>query len=757
VKLLGVVVVLTACATAWTPAGCRAAEGRLSAKRVRELVALLGHDSWSVRNEASRRLAEMGPGVLPLLPDPDAQKDLEVAHRLRTLRPLVFRTLLPDSIRKTYPHWSDAFRADGRNFSSTGMVAALGREKAWPAMRAIIKWGQNWGAVYWTSRAYASRDPRWTGARWADYVRNSLKAAPNPSGESIRNSLWLGRDMIPRRNRTAAAILGAEMMASKSRTVRIAGMGLVRNSGDRYSTRKLLPLTRSLNRDEADRALSAIVHLRRGGPLPGIRDECLLELARQKLVKDGKDHKELLSVLPSRLRARLWPHFMKAFGQDMEGSWKLIRHEQQYDSDLGPRPWNAPEDRATLRPFLKDENASIRGVAAYLLGRWDDVASREARADMLKTETDPQVLRLIMNGISWHKTPFFIPALRPHLKSKEPAVLASAAGATGVCGDEKSILRLLELLSHSEYEVNEGAAVGLRNVSRSLVGNPKLRKLLKKKLKEATDDWSSNYRECAFLLAAVCTTEDLHELKKYSKKTYTTLPYKEACKRLIKKTIHRPPIDKADYGNLVGMTKAGNNRARQKLVEMIDKMTGHARLEPCAALLQLNLGSSGTTMLRGMLKEDYCGAPGIAAFTAGRLKRRELFPDIVAALDRSDAGAGTRIWALGQIGDRRAVHVLVKMGLEPRWVVERIDEDRAFKDDKDLHCYQGWHEKRIVLLVDVTAEALEKLTGHKVKASTPEKLAAGWKKWYAKHGGNIPQPPKPKWLLEIEASLKVRR
>ncbi len=757
-RLLGLAALLTACATACPPAPCRAAERRVTAKKVRKLVAQLGHDRWSVREEASRQLAAMGPAVLPLLPDPATQSDLEIANRIRELRPAVYGVFFPASIRKKYPQWPDAFRRDSEGFPGSALATELQKGKCWPAMRALVKWGRNWGAVYWTSRLYASREPRWTGTRWADYVRNWIRSEPDPSGESVGNWLWMGRELIPRRSRTAAAVLAAEMLASRTQAVREAGIALTREAGDRNRTGELLILASSLHRDEARKALLAVAHLRRGGPLPGVRDERLLTLTRKKLKNREPGHKQLASVLPSQLRARLWPLYMEAFGKDLKSGWALIEYEDdRFCSDVGQFAWKTPEDRAALRPFLKSKNTNVRGVAAYLLGRWNDVPSREKRANMLKTDKDPEVLRLAINGITWHKTPYFVPFLRPHLSSKHPKVLAGAAAAVGICGDEKSIPRLIELLKGDSYRVSERAAIGLRHVPRSRVGNPELRKLLKKKLRESGKDWDNDHRECAWLLARICTAGDLPEFEKYDKKVTSSSAYDNALERLGKKERKSPPIDKADHRYLARMTKAGNAEARKRLTELIDSKWGHAQLDLCASLLQLDLGASGTPMLRDMFKKDHCSAEGAAAFVAGRQRRRELVPDIIAALDRSDAGAGTRIWALGEIGDRRAVHVLAKRGLDPRWVVELVDESRAFTGGNNLYYYQGWHATRVALLVDVTSRALEKITGHKIKASTPEELAAGWKKWYAKHGGKIPRAPKPKWLLEIERSLKTKR
>ena len=143
-------------------------------------------------------------------------------------------------------------------------------------------------------------------------------------------------------------------------------------------------------------------------------------------------------------------------------------------------------------------------------------------------------------------------------------------------------------------------------------------------------------------------------------------------------------------------------------------------------------------LFRSMLvMNDYArgGAGEVTALVAAKYRSRALVPELGAAVLRSDLALGTRLWALGEIGDRAAVPTLVEVGLDPRWVVTVA---RGLPEALHEAAAKGGAGARPPscrrrLLVEVTAEALEKLTGHRVFAASPEALADGWRKWYTEN------------------------
>ncbi len=721
--------------------------------KVKALVASLGSEDWATRESAQRELCAMGPAVRDLLPDPDKVADQEVATRIRLVRTEVFECLIPKEIRDKFPLWSQAFEEGETQLETYQLVEALAGKKCWPALRALVRCGVGGDAWYHAAFHCVGHDPRWTAAQCACQFRTWLRDNPEPSEKDL-DAWWHPTlvSFVAERDRQLGSDLAAEMMSSKSDPVVAMGCRLASHVGDRRLAGRLLEIARRWRKCTTDAAVSALAQLRRPAPLPGVSDDDLVKLVAEMLRRrpwDGWEwvQRSLTSALPGKARASLWPLYIDVFRDaGRNDGWTLMAYEQ-YDNSESYPAWNAPEDLAVLREYLKDDCPSVRGVAAYLLGRWDDMTSRPRLAEMLGATEPPEVLRLVANGISWHKTPYFIPFLRPLLERKEPEVLGAAAAALGVCGDEDCIPRCIELLETGEYRAVEGAAIALKQFPEKLRGNRRIREALKKRLADAGTRWDEDdYQQCAWALAELGTKEDLPAFKEYKEKRNSCAAYDEVERRL------NPPSEGArpegrseDFQVNVDRARTADKDALQWLREYVvreSSQSGFHLSTPCLVALHFNFKEEVVPVARAMLSADEHFIGDLPAYAAGHLGVADLAPDIAAALERSDLAAGARVWALGRLKDRRAVAVLVERGLDPSWVVSLPDESRAFGEAPH---YWGWHYIRSRLLADLTVEALELLTGHKINAATAEERVVLWRRWYEEHKTEFAVMPRPQW------------
>jgi HEAT repeat protein len=616
---------------------------------------------------------------------------------------------------------------------------SLGLARKWEQLREIVLHAEDGSAWSWAVVYYSMRDPRWTAARCVERLRAWLKKHPNPTEKQLENWDHTLREYVTCRDKLLGARLGAELLADKDDDVARVGCNILRWVGDRHADRALLKAALKRSAGVRSTAVFALAKLRGPGPLPSVSDEELCQLvellvSRPKMVPVEYGMSALPETLPPKYRARLWHAFFKALRRKNR-PWGYP--SDFYEDAMHKPAWPASEEeRRVVRSYLRGSDADMRGWAAYYLAKWQDLPSYPKIAELLR-DGDPEVRELAANGVSWHSTPQFVPALRPLLQDKNRKVVAAAAAAIGICGDQKSVPQLVELLRHKDIYVVSRAAVGLKGNKR-VVGNPEVRARLKAILSKRPipdNDWNE-YWEIAWALVALCTREDLPAIKSMAKGFGQGQLLTAARDRLDPEAARRRKLKKeADSEQgwpTLYAAHRGDSKAAARLCARLKVCDGigdiNAAVSTCLRALYFNQREVGVKQVRELIHWDRSWISELPAHAAGRFKDKRLTPELTRAIRRSDVSLGTRIWALGEIGEERAVSALVEVGLDPRWVVSVTHRRDAYPTP----WYKGWAEADNVLLVTATSEALEKITGHEILERDPVKLARAWRAHLAK-------------------------
>ncbi len=645
------------------------------------------------------------------------------------------RKLLPKGCKLTLAKYRSVF--SGKCKSGYGVVDSLFRARAWPALRVIVEHGQDYGAWIRAVRHYVTYEPRWTAGCHARAVRSWSKRKVKFS--STRMMFLWGEimDYVAGPDKRAAAELGLELLNHEGDDYCSLGCQILGPVGDRYADRRLLEVVRKRSYEVRGEAIRALAALRRAGPLPNVTDKQLVDMLRHLGEKPGRVDSyiggHLAQTLPGPTRAPLW-HTWLAAHRVKKRPWGYPRG---FFEDFNKPRWKCCQaELKVIRRYLGGSGADLRGWAGYYLAKRQDLESYPRIARLLG-DPDPEIRRLAANGISWHSTPEFVPALRPLLQDRNEKVVAAAAAALGICGDRRSVRQLIDLLDRKNLHVVARAATGLK-ANKHLVGHPeiraKLRELLKRK--KGKDEFD-HCRSVAWALVALCTREDIPVLKAYAKRVDQLHMVEKALDRLDPERLRRRELQKLRGRGewpLLFRAERGDRKAMSRLLAGVKPCKGPENVDhnlmPCLRAMLFGNRELGVAVTRPLLHWDYSHIGEIPAHVAGRLKDKRLTMELVRAIRRSDVSLGTRIWALGEIGDMRAIPALVEVGLDPRWVVKVTDSPSALSKP----WYPGSHRRSTRLLVEVTAGALEKITGHEILERDPVKLAKAWRARLARQG-----------------------
>jgi HEAT repeat protein len=648
------------------------------------------------------------------------------------------RKLLPAGCKLKLEEFRGAFTGECKD--GYNVVQPLFRARAWPALRAIVEHGQSYDAWIRAVRHYVRYEPRWTAGRYADAVRAWSRRKVKFSSTRMM-FLWdsIVRNVAGPDKRTAAR-LGLELLDHERDDYCSLGCQVLERVRDRYADKRLLEVVRKRALKVRGDAVVALAAVRRGGPLPNVTDARLVELLHHLAGRperiDCYRAGHLAAALPGPVRAPLW-HTWLAAHRVKKRPWD---YPSKFHEDLRNKPrWKCcKEELEVVRKYLGGSDADLRGWAGYYLAKWQDIPSYP-RIVKLLGDPDPEVRRLVANGISWHSTPQFVPALRPLLQDKDRKVVAAAAAAIGICGDQKSVPQLVELLNHKDIFLVSRAATGLKGNSWA-VGNAEVRTRLKAILarRPVPEDKWDEYWRIAWALVALCTREDIPALRAYAKEIDQLHLVEKALDRLDPQRVKKRELQKLKGQGewpILFRAERGDREAIAELLAGVKPRPGpesvDANLMPCLRAMLFGRRDLAVAVTRPLLHWDYGHVSEIPAHVAGRLKDKRLVAELIRAVRRSDVSLATRIWALGEIGEKRAISALLEVGLDPRWVVKVTDAPDALSKP----WYPGHHRQSTRLLVEVTSEALEKITGHEILERDPVKLAKAWRAHFARKAG----------------------
>jgi len=368
------------------------------ARRARELVEKLCSDRLEEREDAARKLKDLGNDALPELEKAAQSGEIELAERSRSvLKVIRVRQRLTPNLVARIPRVVERL--------------ASGDGHSWTALFLEIADNITIEDDFPDTRAGSSRRER---------VRVHTYTLPHPDKGKIL--LLKGEDV-------RTLILPA-LRAAKSPEERREVFSVI-------AERNLHP------------PISEVLHLLKDAD-PEIRSGGITILAGFGAKAAGGEIRSALKDSMTDVRASATRALGIIGGQDVVSDLLTMLEDSSADvracavdvlGDLDPKK----EAVAALVRHLEDPSADVRARAAFVLGDWDAKEAAPALLEHLE-DSDPRVRGQMVTSLAWLEAKEAVPPLLKHLEDPDPVVRGNTVWALGVLKATEAAPEVAKLL-----------------------------------------------------------------------------------------------------------------------------------------------------------------------------------------------------------------------------------------------------------------------------------------------------------------------